>query len=90
MEQEASEIFARAHRVYIKGVRAGFAECLQSAHGSDWSETVVMSALGDNQRENLERDREAPRPSEPAKPVLPQPAKSPDDLSFYWYIALGA
>ena len=56
MEQDAYEIFTRAYRVYIKGIRAGLAECLRSAYGSDWWERGVLSAIGDNQRENLERD----------------------------------
>ena len=56
MDQDAYEIFTRAHRVYIKGIRAGLAECLRSAYGSDWWELGVLSAIGDNQRENLERD----------------------------------
>lgn len=31
MGQDPYEIFTRAHRVYIKGVRAGIAECLRTA-----------------------------------------------------------
>ena len=58
MEQDAYQIFTRAHQVYIKGIRAGIAECLKSAYGSDWWEFGVLSALGDDQRENLERDRQ--------------------------------
>ena len=56
MEQDAYEIFTRAHRVYIKGVRNAISERLQSAYGQDWWERGVLSAIGDNQRENLERD----------------------------------
>ncbi len=56
MEQDAYEIFTRAHRVYIKGVRAAIAEQLQSAYGTDWWERGVWSAIGENQRENLGRD----------------------------------
>ena len=64
MEQDAYEIFTRAHRVYIKGIRAGLAECLKSAYGSAWWESGVLSALGDNQRENLERDRQKVAPED--------------------------
>ena len=67
MEQDAYEIFTRAHRVYIKGVRAGLAECLKSAYGSDWWESGVLAALGDNQRENLERDRQKVAPEDIAQ-----------------------
>ena len=58
MEHDAYEIFTRAHRVYIRGVRAGLADCLKSAYGSEWWESGVLPALGDNQRENLERDQQ--------------------------------
>lgn len=64
MEQDAYEIFTRAHRVYIKGVRAGIAECLRTAYGSDWWERGVLSAIGDNQRENLKRDLEKGAPED--------------------------
>ncbi len=64
MEQDAYEIFTRAHRVYIKGMRAGLAKCLKSAYGSDWWENGVLPALGDNQRENLERDRQKVAPAD--------------------------
>ena len=56
MEQDAYEIFTRAHRIYIKGIRASIAERLQSAYGADWWERGILSAIGENQRENLERD----------------------------------
>ena len=56
MEQDAYEIFTRAHRVYINGIRAAIAEQLQSAYGDDWWERGVWSAIGENQRGNLERD----------------------------------
>ncbi len=64
MEQDAYEIFTRAHRVYIKGIRAGLAECLRSAYGADWWERGVLSAIGDNQRENLERDLQKGAPED--------------------------
>ena len=64
MEQGAYEIFTRAHRLYIKGIRAGLAECLKSAYGSDWWENGVLPALGDTQRENLERDRRKVTPED--------------------------
>ena len=64
MEQDAYEIFTRAHRVYIKGIRAGLAECLRSAYGADWWERGVISAIGDNQRENLERDLQKGAPED--------------------------
>ena len=64
MEQDAYQIFTRAHRVYIKGIRAGIAECLKSAYDSDWWESGVLSALGDDQRENLERDRQKVAPED--------------------------
>ena len=67
MEQDAYETFTRAHRVYIRGVRAGLAECLKSAYGSDWWESGVLAALGDNQRENLERDRQKVAPEDKAQ-----------------------
>ncbi len=67
MEQDAYEIFTRAHRVYIKGIRTGFAECLKFAYGSDWWESGVLSALGDNQRENLERDQQKVAPEDLAQ-----------------------
>ena len=67
MEQDAYQIFTRAHRVYIKGIRAGIAECLKSAYGSDWWEFGVLSALGDDQRENLERDRQKVVPEDLAQ-----------------------
>ena len=57
VDQDAYKIFTQAHRVYIKGIRAGVAECLKSAYGSDWWESGVLPAVGDTQRENLERDR---------------------------------
>lgn len=56
MEQDAYEIFTKAHRIYIKGIRASIAERLQSAYGADWWERGVLYAIGENQRENLERD----------------------------------
>ena len=64
MEQDAYEIFTRAHRVYIKGIRAGLAECLRSAYGADWWERGVISAIGGNQRENLERDLQKGAPED--------------------------
>ncbi len=64
MEQDAYEIFTRAHRVYIKGIRAAIAERLQSAYGADWWERGVLSAIGDNQRENLERDLQKGQPED--------------------------
>lgn len=64
MERDAYEIFTRAHRVYIAGIRAGLTECLKSAYGSDWWETGVLPALGDTQRENLERDRQKVAPED--------------------------
>jgi hypothetical protein len=67
MEQDAYQIFTRAHQVYIKGIRAGIAECLKSAYGSDWWEFGVLSALGDDQRENLERDRQKVVPEDLAQ-----------------------
>ena len=67
MEQGAYEIFTRAHRLYIKGIRAGLAECLKSAYGSDWWENGVLPALGDTQRENLERDRRKVTPKDIAQ-----------------------
>lgn len=67
MEQNPYEIFTRAHRVYIKGMRAGVTECLKSAYGSDWWESGVLPALGENQRENLERDRKKAKPSDLAQ-----------------------
>ena len=62
MNQDPFDIFTRAHRLYVKGIRAGLAECLKSAYGSDWWENGVLPALGDNQRENLERDRQKVAP----------------------------
>ena len=67
MDQDAYEIFTRAHRVYVKGIRAGLAERLQSAYGSDWWERGVLSAVGDNQRENLERDLQKGAPEDLAQ-----------------------
>lgn len=67
MEQDAYEIFTRAHRVYIKGMRAGLTECLKSAYGSDWWENGVLPAVGDNQRENLDRDRQKVAPADLAQ-----------------------
>ncbi len=64
MEQDAYEIFTRAHRVYIKGIRAGLAECLRSAYGADWWERGIISAISDNQRENLERDLQKGAPED--------------------------
>ena len=64
MEQDAYEIFTRAHRVYIKGIRAAIAERLQSAYGADWWERGVLSAIGENQRENLERDLQKGQPED--------------------------
>lgn len=67
MKQDPYDIFTRAHRVYIKGMRAGLAECLKSAYGSDWWENGVLPAVGDNQRENLERDRQKVAPADLAQ-----------------------
>ena len=67
MEQDTYGIFTRAHRVYIKGVRAGLVECLKVAYGPDWWESGVLPALGDNQRENLERDQQKVAPEDIAQ-----------------------
>ena len=67
MQKDPYDIFTRAHRVYIKGMRAGLAECLKSAYGSDWWESGVLPAVGENQRENLERDRQKVAPNDRAQ-----------------------
>lgn len=67
MEQDAYDIFTRAHRIYIKGIRAGLTDCLKSVYGSDWWESGVLPALGENQRENLERDRQKVAPEDLAQ-----------------------
>ena len=36
MEQDAFEIFTRAHRLYIKGIRNSISEKLQEAYGAEW------------------------------------------------------
>ena len=64
MEQDAYEIFTRAHRVYINGIRAAIAEQLQSAYGADWWERGVWPAIGENQRENLGRDLQKGAPED--------------------------
>ena len=67
MEQDAYEIFTQAHRVYIRGLREGISECLRSAYGPDWWENGVLSAVGDDQREHLERDRQKVVPEDLAQ-----------------------
>ena len=62
--QDAYEIFTQAHRVYIKGIRAAISERLQSAYGAEWWQRGVLPALGENQRENLERDLQKGAPDD--------------------------
>ncbi len=56
MEEDAYEIFGRVHRIYIKGMRIAIAEGLQEAYGAEWWDRGVLPSLGENQRENLERE----------------------------------
>ena len=67
MEQDAYEIFTKAHRVYIKGIRNAISERLKSAYGDDWWERGVLPALGENHRENLERELEKGVPEDVAE-----------------------
>ena len=54
MAADAYMLFAECNAVYVRGVRHAFQERLQSAYGDDWWERGVLSALHDDQRENLE------------------------------------
>ena len=54
MAADAYLLFAQCNAVYVRGVRHAFQERLQSAYGDDWWERGVLSALHDDQRENLE------------------------------------
>ena len=64
MEQDAFEVFTRAHRVYIRGIRDGIAERLKAAYGDDWWDRGVLSAIGEDQRENVERELEKGIPAD--------------------------
>ena len=64
MERDAYEIFTQAHRVYIKGIRTAIAERLQSVYGTEWWERGVLPAIGENQRDNLERDLQKGAPED--------------------------
>ena len=67
MDKGAYEIFTQAHRIYVKGIRAGLTQRLKSAYDSGWWESGVLPALGDTQRENLERDRAKIAPGDVAQ-----------------------
>ena len=54
MAADAYLLFAQCNAVYVRGVRHAFQERLQSAYGDDWWERGVLSALHEDQRENLE------------------------------------
>lgn len=51
---DANLLFAQCNAIYVRGVRRAFQERLQSAYGDDWWEMGVMSALQEDQRNNLE------------------------------------
>ena len=54
MAADANLLFAQCNAIYVRGVRRAFQERLQSAYGDDWWEMGVMSALQEDQRNNLE------------------------------------
>ena len=64
MEQDAFQIFTQAHRIYIGGVRSAICERLKSVYGENWWERGILSALGDNQSENLTREMEKAIPED--------------------------
>ena len=74
MEQPApSQIFTQAHRIYIRGVRSAIAERLQSAYGADWWQRGVLTAVGENQQANLERELAKPTPPDDLPQLLDTP-----------------
>ena len=73
MEQDPYQIFTQAHRIYIRGVRSAIAERLQTAYGPDWWERGALSAIGENQRANLERDQEKAAPTDDLAQLLDTP-----------------
>ena len=74
MEQPApSQIFTQSHRIYIRGVRQAIAERLQSAYGPDWWQRGVLTALGENQQANLERELAKPTPPDDLPQLLDTP-----------------
>ena len=56
MTQQPHEIFFRAHRVYIRGMRAGISECLKAVYGPNWWAIGVLPALSKNQLDNIKRE----------------------------------
>ena len=73
MEQDPYQIFTQAHRIYIRGVRTAITERLQTAYGTDWWERGALSAIGENQRANLERDQEKAAPTDDLAQLLDTP-----------------
>ena len=67
MDRDAYQIFTQAHRVYMRGIRNAISERLKSAYGDDWWQRGVLSAIGDNQRVNLEREMEKGIPADVAQ-----------------------
>ncbi len=51
-------LYTSCHRSYVRGMRFGITDRLMEAFGDDWWEHGVLSALSEEQRENLCKDTE--------------------------------
>ncbi len=49
-------LYTSCHRSYVRGMRFGITDRLMEAFGDDWWEHGVLSALSEEQRDNLCKD----------------------------------
>ncbi len=56
LEPDGYSLFTDCHRLYMQGIRRALRERLESAYGEDWFARGVLAAVGEGQREAIERD----------------------------------